>query len=194
MDNDVNKVVELNESLSEQDQLEANKKAKVARTLAAIAFTITMVTVAGLVVADFVLFSEQIFSFIFGLFAMVAVFIIAFILLFFSCILIFGIKIVEKRGFWPKTWAINTFQSIMADAALTTEQIKLIIIIHSIVIALALISFIIGVISSSKLKKIKKSGLPIIYPSIKPFSVLSILFSIFNIIFAISIVSIFATL
>ncbi len=114
--------------------------------------------------------------------------------MFFSIIFIFGIKIAEERGFWPATWALNTFQSIMADAALTEEQIILIIIIHSIVLGLALVSFILGVIASSKVKRIKKSGLPIIYPSIKPFTVLSILFSILNIIFAASIVAIFATL
>ena len=194
MENEVVEVKEEEKTITDEAQSEANKKAKVARTLATIAFTITMVSVAGLAIADFVLFSEQIFSFIFGLFAMVGVFVIGIVFMFFSIIFIFGIKIAEERGFWPATWALNTFQSIMADAALTEEQIILIIIIHSIVLGLALVSFILGVIASSKVKRIKKSGLPIIYPSIKPFTVLSILFSILNIIFAASIVAIFATL
>ncbi len=50
MENEVVEVKEEEKTITDEAQSEANKKAKVARTLATIAFTITMVSVAGLAI------------------------------------------------------------------------------------------------------------------------------------------------
>ena len=73
-----------------------------------------------------------------------------------SIILIFGIYVLGSNGFWPLSWANDTFTSIMNDYQVTQGQLDDLFVIRIILLVVCITAFIIAVIAKIRIKIEKK--------------------------------------
>ena len=161
--------------------MDTKKERYIPKTLAIIAFVLVFLCLGSAITLDIVIFFEKILSFIFAIFAsafMLFVFFIGFIL---SLILVFGFYIYESNGFWPLALSIEVYKSIIGDVVITPEQIQIYQMGRSTILVLSLLSFILAIISS-KMDKNRRKRRDLNVRRVKPFNVITIIFSILGII------------
>ena len=112
-------VVELNNQMP--------KKEKAARIMAIVIFSTIFGALTLAIVSDIAIFSDQIMGFIGACISAVGTFIIACVFLFFSIVLVFGVYLLKKDGFWPLTWATNAFHSVLKDYEIAPWQLTTLI-------------------------------------------------------------------
>ena len=133
-----------------------SKKENAAKILSIIVFSLIVTAFIATLAIDIAIVGEAIAMFIFSLFAAVIVLVVAFVLFVFSCILVFGIKLLESHGFWPISWAVATFKQINADYTLTSSQISTFSILRIIIFAVCILSFIASIVVLSLIRVPKK--------------------------------------
>ena len=158
-----------------------SSKYKVAKILAIIVFSLVMSALAFAIVSDVVLFAAQILGFIAACLGSVVTFFFGFILMVISIILIFGFYLLQERGFWPLTWAKETFRSVMADYKMTQDQINALLTIRIVLLVFCVIGFGLAIATLVMSKQAKKSGSTQKRGMINAFGILSLIFSIFGI-------------
>lgn len=122
------------------------------RTLAIIALTVILVMIPLTLVLDFIAMHDTILQFIGGLFAAVVLTVFLMLAFLVSLVLIFGIIILQNRGFWPLNAALNVFKQIMGSITVEEKAIQLFIIFRAIVIVVCIVVLIIALIAKSKVK------------------------------------------
>lgn len=152
------------------------------RILSIIVFSLIISALLTALISDGILLSKQIFGFIFALVASAIVFVFAIICMLFSIILIFGVYLLESEGFWPMAWTVSAYKSIMADYALTPEQIHSALVIRIILLVICVIVFIASIVALAMLKRAKKNNKEIKRKMETTFSVLALIFSILGMI------------
>ena len=133
-----------------------SKKENTAKIISIIVFSLIVTAFIATLAIDIAIVGKAIAMFIFSLFAAVMVFVVAFVLFVFSCILVFGIKLLESHGFWPINWAVTTFKQINADYTLTSSQISMFSILRIIIFAVCILSFIASIVVLSLIRVPKK--------------------------------------
>jgi hypothetical protein len=161
--------------------MDTKKERYIPKTLAIIAFVLVFVCLGAAITLDIVIFFEKILSFIFAIFAPAFMFFIFFIGFILSLFLVFGFYIYESNGFWPLTLSIEVYKSITGDVVITPEQIQIYQIGRSAILVFAFLSFILAIISSKMDKNRRKRG-DLNVRRVKPFNVITIIFSILGII------------
>lgn len=161
-----------------------NKKATIAKVFAIVAFSLTMAALASAIASDVIVFATQIILFIAACFGGAIAFIIGLVLFMISFILVFGFYIMDAYGFWPATWAVETFNSILADAKLAPEQIQILIIVRIVLVATCVIALGLSIASLVLLKSIKKNGITKKQKLSKAFSIVALIFSILGVLMA----------
>ena len=147
----------------------------VAKIITIVVFSLTFAALFGAIVSDIIILSDTITSFITACISSALTFVFALIVCFLSIVLIFGVFLLDKYGFWPKNWARDVFNDIMADHLLTTSQIEALKIIRIVLIIVCLLAFTGAIVALALGKSAKNSGYRC--KLIKPFGILSIVFS-----------------
>jgi len=167
---------------------------KVTKTLATICFYLILAALVSAIVSDIIILNQQIFAFIFSIVASVVVFIIAILLMIVSVILVFGAYALKDGGFWPLTWAINTFKGIMSDYQITQWQIDDLFFIRIILLVICVIALIIAIIAKVRIKKEKKKDPTIKVGHYRGFAIAGMILSILGTLASIGIAAILTSL
>ena len=160
---------------------ELPKKAKVARVISIVIFSTVMACLVLALVTDFSIFAQQIFAFIGGCIAAVAAFVLGFVFMIFSIVLIFGVYLLEQQGFWPLTWASNAFHSALHDNPVTHDQVVALISTRIVIAVLCFICFVLSIVVLALAKKAKKENPDVRQSLAKTFGILTLVFSILGV-------------
>ena len=165
-----------------------NGFAKAAKIIAIIVFCLTFGMLLATIISDFAIFSTQIFGFFVACIAGAAGFIFGCVLLLISIVFLFGIYIIEERGFWPIAWAKEAFHGVVADLAVTKEQIASLTAVRVAAIIACFVAFVGAIVALALAGAAKKRQPGIKQKLTKSFSVLSIVFSSLGLLTAVGII------
>lgn len=167
---------------------------KVTKTLATICFYLILAALVSAIASDIIILNQQILGFIVAIVASVVVFIFAIFLMIVSIILIFGIYALGNNGFWPLSWANNTFNSIMNDYQVTQGQLDDLFVIRIILLVVCITAFVIAVIAKIRIKKEKKKDPTIKVGHYKGFATAGMVLSLLGALASIGIAAILTSL
>ena len=186
------------EEIVEIEQIEAqepiakpqNSYIKAAKIIAIVCFALVFSLIIVAFVVDIVTFADVFFAFITGILGATVMFVIGFFLMMVSCLLIFGIYLLEEYGFWPIEWAIKAYNESMAEATITVEQILIFRIVRIVLLVLCVLIIASCIVSLILKKKAKKAGYVGKTAMITAFDIVAIIFAIFGILVAIGMLAI----
>ena len=159
-----------------------SKEAKAAKIIAIICFSLVFAALGVALGTDIGIFLEQIVTFIIACVASAVVFLFSIILMVLSCVLVFGIFLLESQGFWPATWTANTFNEIMSGAPISEDQLILMRIIRIFLILACVIALILAIIAINLNKSAFRENPANKSKLTKAFSVISLIFSILGLV------------
>lgn len=159
----------------------AKSKASIAKVFAIIAFCLVMAALTGAIVCDIAVVGKAIFMFFAAVLLSALAFIIAFFLFILSCVLIFGVYLLDTYGFWPLTFAADFFGQIMADAAISDQARSVFIAVRILGLVICLLAFIFSIVALANRRKAKKAGLEDKQKLTTAFGIISLLLSIFGV-------------
>lgn len=165
-----------------------SKKEKAAKIMAIIIFSLTFAALAVALIGDIIVLGRLILGFLAGLIAAGIVFFVGFFLMMISCILVFGVYILESYGFWPLTWAAEVFTAALKDNKLTPTQSSEIVLVRIILLAVCFVVFVTAIVVLALIKKPKrKKGEPRIKTPkhnklTKSFGIVSLIMSILGVV------------
>ena len=154
--------------------MESNKKA-----LAIISFSVTLTVLLAAIISDIAIFADAILTFIAGTIVAAVAFVFLIILMIMSCILVFGIIILQNHGFWPLNLTYEFYQEMLHDIKISPEQISL---FQGLRIAFLIICIITLILASIALHKDEMINEKV---PLKGMSVVALIFSILGIVTAI---------
>lgn len=186
------------EEIVETEQIEVqepiakpqNPQIKAAKIIAIVCFALVFSLIPIAFVVDIVTFADVFFAFITGILGATVMFVIGFFLMMVSCLLIFGIYLLEEYGFWPIEWAIKAYNESMAEATITAEQILIFRIVRIVLLVLCVLIIAACIVSLVLKKKVKKTGYVGKTAMITAFDIVAIIFAIFGILVAIGMLAI----
>ena len=186
------------EEIVETEQIEVqepiakpqNPQIKAAKIIAIVCFALVFSLIPIAFVVDIVTFADVFFAFITGILGATVMFVIGFFLMMVSCLLIFGIYLLEEYGFWPIEWAIKAYNESMAEATITAEQILIFRIVRIVLLVLCVLIIAACIVSLILKKKAKKTGYVGKTAMITAFDIVAIIFAIFGILVAIGMLAI----
>ena len=152
------------------------------KILAIVCFSLIMAALVTAIVSDAIIVGQSILGFVLALIIAVIAFIVGVILMIISCILIFGVYLLDQEGFWPITWAERAFKDVMKDYQVTQAQIDTLITIRLVLLAICISVFIMSIIVVRHVKKIKKQDKTINRKPTSGFGKASLVLSILGII------------
>lgn len=178
----------------EQEEIiiQEQKPKQTSKILAWIAFGLSIFSIILAGVFDFLAFKEAIMSLIGAIFATAVVFIVLIMAFLVSLVLIFGIIILQDKGFWPLKAMETVFKEIMGSVEFAPSQIATFKIYRIVLIALCVVIFVLSIIALVKHKLEQKK-----YPleksnSAKVLSIIALILSIFGILASAAAILIFA--
>lgn len=154
---------------------------KATKTLATICFYLILAALVSAIISDIIILNQQILGFIVAIIASVVVFLFAIFLMLVSIILIFGIYLLKQDGFWPTTWANNTFHEVMSDYQITQGQLNDLFVIRIILLVVCITALVIAIIAKARIKKEKKKDPELKVGHYKGFATASIVLSILGV-------------
>ena len=164
------------------------------KTLATVCFYLVIGALVAALLSDIIIVGGQILTFISALFGAAIVFIIGFCLFIVSCVLIFGIYLFGEYGFWPLSWAAQTFDNIMSENPITVQQINILIGIRAALLAICLFGIIASAIVKSRLKWERKINKGVNQRPARAYSGVSLGLSIMGLIVSIGAMALFLLL
>lgn len=165
---------------TKQEKQPLPPKAKVAKIMAIVIFSLVMSCLVIALVTDGTIFAQQIFAFIGGCLGAICAFIFGFFLMLLSIICIFGIYLLEQNGFWPLQWASEVFHNALKDAPVTSDQITAMVVTRLVILFTCIICFACSIAVLSLAKQVKKENpdVQIKQGLTKTFGILTLIFSI----------------
>ena len=151
------------------------------KIIAIVCFSLIMAALATALISDAIVIGKSILGFILALVIAVIAFIVGVILMIISCILIFGIYLLENDGFWPITWAESAFKDVMKDYQITDTQINILFTIRIILLVICVAVFIMSIVALSHVKKVKKQDKTINRKPTSGFATTSLVLSILGV-------------
>lgn len=164
------------------------KKAKAAKIIAIIVFSLIMSLLVAAILSDVLIFTEQIGAFIEGIIGASVTFILGCILMVASFALIFGLFIVKNEGFWPGKWASDVYHDAINKSPFTEGQINTLVALRIVFLVLCVIGITLSIIALSLAKSAQKKNPDIKQKLTKPFSIISLIFSILGFLAALFII------
>ena len=196
-----NEVVEVKEESQltaekKEEKQALPKKAKVAKIMAIVIFSLVMSCLVIALVTDGTIFAQQIFAFIGGCLGAIMAFFFGFILMLFSIVLIFGVYLLEERGFWPLQWASEVFHNALHDAPVTSEQITAMVVTRLVILFTCIICFACSIAVLSLAKQVKKENpdVKVKQGLTKTFGILTLVFSILGVFSAVTLLLLISVL
>ena len=159
--------------------MESNKKA-----CSIIAFVVVMLSLLTAIISDFVIFREAILAFFGGIIISIGAFIIFFAAMIVSCILIFGVYLLQQYGFWPIDLSVKFFKEVMGSIEITNQQIETFRGWRIVLLILCIFALVMAIIALHKDEIIKKKV------PLKGMSVIALIFAILGIAAAIGAIAI----
>lgn len=126
------------------------------KILAIICFSLIMAALVTAIVSDTIIVGQSILGFVLALLVATVAFIVAIFLMIVSCMLIFGVYLLNTEGFWPVEWAKSAYNDVMKDYQITNAQIDTLITIRIVLLVICIAVFIASIIVARHVKKIKK--------------------------------------
>lgn len=185
---------EVVEKKEQKSVVSMSKKEKAAKIMAIIIFSLTFAALAVALIGDIIVLGRLILGFLAGLIAAGVVFIVGFFLMMISCILVFGVYLLESHGFWPLSWAAEVFTAALKDNKLTPTQSSEIAIVRIVLLAVCFIVFVAAIVVLALIKRPKrKKGEPRIKTPkhnklTKAFGIVSLIMSILGVFAALSVI------
>ena len=160
-----------------EKEIENKKEKYVPKTLALIAFIIIIATIFLALISYTIIFHDAITTYISSLIVCMYAFILLFIVMVISFIVVFGIPLVQKYGFWPAKLTRDLYHNIIGDIVITKNQMQLFKIFSLVFVLFALSTLSIAIIAFIKDKQEKKNGAE---PKVvfKPFAIIALILSI----------------
>ena len=152
------------------------------KILANICFSLIMAALVTAIISDAIIVGQSILGFILALLVATVAFIVAIFLMIVSCMLIFGVYLLNTEGFWPVEWAKSAYNDVMKDYQITNAQIDTLITIRIILLAICIAVFIASIIVVRHVKKIKKQDKTINRKPTSGFGTASLVLSILGVI------------
>ncbi len=134
------------------------QRAKGAKILAIIAFSLTIATIVVAIILDVTIFAEAILAFIAGCVISALAFFLLVIVFIASLILVFGFFLLEKYGFWPLRISTDLFKAILGDIAIGQEQIASFEIGRYILLAICGVILVLSIVSLCMERSTIKKG------------------------------------
>ena len=159
----------------------AKSKASIAKAFAIIAFCLVMAALTGAIVCDIAVVGKAIFMFFAAVLLSALAFIIAFFLFIISCVLIFGVYLLDTYGFWPLTFAADFFGRSWRMRRSATKPFRSSIAVHILSLVICLLAFIFSIVALANRRKAKKAGLEDKQKLTTSFGIISLLLSIFGV-------------
>ena len=131
---------------------------KVTKTLATVCFSLILAALACAIISDIIILNEQILAFVGAILISILAFVVGFILMVISIMLIFGIYLLGSEGFWPLKWAKYMFSEVLKDHVPTAGQLNDLLVIRIILLVLCVMIFITSIVTLAMLKKEKKKN------------------------------------
>ena len=148
------------------------------KILAIICFSLIMAALVTAIVSDAIIVGQSILGFVLALIIAVIAFLVGVILMIISCMLIFGIYLLNQEGFWPIAWAESAFKDVMKDYQITSAQIDILFTIRIVLLVICISVFIMSIIVIRHVKKIKKQDKTINRKPTSGFGTVSLVLSI----------------
>lgn len=148
------------------------------KILAIVCFSLIMAALVTAIVSDAIIVGQSILGFVLALIIAAIAFIVGVILMIISCMLIFGIYLLDQEGFWPIAWAESAFKDVMKDYQVTQAQIDTLITIRIVLLVICISVFIMSIIVVRHVKKIKKQDKTINRKPTSGFGTVSLVLSI----------------
>lgn len=160
-----------------EKEIENKKEKYVPKTLALIAFIIIIATIFLALISYTIIFHDAITTYLSALYICMLTFMLLFIVMVISFIVVFGIPLVQKYGFWPAKLTSDVYHNIIGDISITKDQMQLFKIFSFIFALFALSTLSIAIIAFIKDKQEKKNGAE---PKVvfKPFAIIALILSI----------------
>ena len=152
------------------------------KILAIVCFSLIMAALVTAIVSDAIIVGQSILGFILALLVATVAFIVAIFLMIVSCMLIFGVYLLNTEGFWPVEWAKSAYNDVMKDYQITNAQIDTLITIRIILLVICIAVFIASIIVVRHVKKIKKQDKTINRKPTSGFGTASLVLSILGVI------------
>ena len=152
------------------------------KILAIVCFSLIMAALVTAIVSDAIIVGQSILGFVLALIIAVIAFIVGVILMIISCMLIFGIYLLDQEGFWPIAWAESAFKDVMKDYQITNAQIDTLITIRIVLLVVCIAVFIASIIVVKYVKKIKKQDKTINRKPTSGFGTASLVLSILGVV------------
>ena len=160
------------------------------KILAIVCFSLIMAALVAAIVSDAIIVGQSILGFVLSLIIAVIAFIVGVILMIISCMLIFGIYLLDQEGFWPIAWAERAFKDVMKDYQVTQAQIDTLITIRIVLLVICISVFIMSIIVVRHVKKIKKQDKTINRKPTSGFGTASLVLSILGMIASLGVLAV----
>ena len=160
------------------------------KILAIVCFSLIMAALVTAIVSDAIIVGQSILGFVLALIIAVIAFIAGVILMIVSCMLIFGIYLLDQEGFWPIAWAESAFKDVMKDYQVTQAQIDTLITIRIVLLVICISVFIMSIIVVRHVKKIKKQDKTINRKPTSGFGTASLVLSILGMIASLGVLAV----
>lgn len=154
---------------------------KAARIIALVIFPLIIATAIGALVSDMVIVANNILMFVVACLGAVVAFIIGFILMVLSCVLIFGVYLLKENGFWPVSWMQQVFNEVIRDAKITPEQIGILLTVRIIIVVICVLVFAASIVALVLAKKAQKQDKDRKQKLTKAFSIVTLILSVLGI-------------
>ena len=164
------------------------------KILAIVCFSLIMAALVTAIVSDAIIVGQSILGFVLALIIAVIAFIVGVILMIISCMLIFGIYLLDQEGFWPIAWAESAFKDVMKDYQVTQAQIDTLITIRIVLLVICIAVFITSIIVVRHVKQIKKQDKTIKRKPTEGFGKALLVLSILGVIAAIGVMGVLTIL
>ena len=160
------------------------------KILAIICFSLIVAALVTAIVSDAIIVGQSILGFVLALIIAVIAFIVGVILMIISCMLVFGVYLLDQEGFWPIAWAESAFKDVMKDYQVTQAQIDTLIIIRIVLLVICISVFIMSIIVVRHVKKIKKQDKTINRKPTSGFGTASLVLSILGMIASLGVLAV----
>ena len=160
------------------------------KILAIVCFSLIMAALVAAIVSDAIIVGQSILGFVLSLIIAVIAFIVGVILMIISCMLIFGIYLLDQEGFWPIAWAESAFKDVMKDYQVTQAQTDTLMTIRIVLLVICISVFIMSIMVVRHVKKIKKQDKTINRKPTSGFGTASLVLSILGMIASLGVLAV----
>ena len=143
-----------------------------------------MLSLLTAIISDVVIFREFIGAFFGGIIISIGAFIVFIAAMVVSCMLVFGVYLLQEYGFWPVDLSVKLFKEIIGSVEITNQQIEVFRGWRIALLILCIVALILASIALHKDEMVNKKV------PLKGMSIVAMIFAILGIAVAIGAIAV----